>query len=117
MYTHDELDELQDRIFRECFQIRSAKNADYSRGEEALQAFKEAAKKLSHTPEGVLATYMNKHLRAIWTYIEDPEKELKSESLDERVKDTINYLIFLLAMKHEREYLQNTEKQDENEGD
>lgn len=112
MFTHDELAELQSEVFKDCTEILKAKNADYSRGEEALQAFKESAAKLDISPEKMLGGYMNKHFRAMWAYITDPERELASESFDSRIKDIINYLVLLLAMKRERELLRDTEKQD-----
>lgn len=86
--------------FRECMEacdaILSTKGHDYTQGQGRLKNFYRNGQRLDEPARKVLGLYMFKHIDAIETWIRDGA--LRSEPIDARIHDTINYLLLLYHM-------------------
>jgi len=82
--------------------IQKAK--EYQRGDR-LSNFKTAATRLNCTPERALLGMLEKHSTAIFDYVNDLEvgRRMPLEQWQEKIIDSINYLVLLLALATERE--------------
>lgn len=82
-----------------------AKNREYGRNDDAFHNFNVAARILNTTPEKALLGMMSKHLVSVLDIIElaetAPEK-ITSAFIDEKIGDSINYLILLEGMLKKR---------------
>jgi hypothetical protein len=93
-----------------CMKILEAKGHDYSHGGEidANRNIKTVAKLLDVSPKLVWAIYFWKHLDAILGWVKGTE--LRSESLDDRMTDAINYLFILASLvEDEKTSVKDTE--------
>ena len=96
----NEFYELIDKnILKDCRKIMLTKGEAYSGTEDKLGNFKRVAKFLGLTPKQVWAVYFHKHLDALSAYLRCEYKD--SESIDERIKDLINYLLLLYGLIEE----------------
>lgn len=84
-----------------CNDILFAKNKEYSSDTDRLHNFKVAARVNGCTPEQALWGMNTKHLVSIMDLVEDPSKATK-EMIDEKITDSINYLLLLEALLIER---------------
>lgn len=85
----------------ESIAMLTIKNRDYAVGDDAFHNFDTVAQFLGSTREQVLATYLYKHLSAIFAYTRGEYAD--SEPIRGRIKDAINYLIFLAAMNDDED--------------
>jgi len=101
--TKEERNQLADKVFNECKVILAKKGADYAGDDDALHNFKTLAERLGMTKYQVWAIYFNKHIEAVNNSIKhNPEApERQAESLDESIKDIINYSIIFKALLSE----------------
>jgi hypothetical protein len=105
--NNKQLLETSGELVKECFKLLSTKGHDYTGGDDdALANFKYVGLRTGLDPKQVWAVYFNKHIEAIFTYIK--RGELKSESVESRIQDAINYLLLLNGLIKEEEQ-KNTE--------
>ncbi len=91
-----------------CNRILRAKGHDYTQGEARLKNFFRNGQRLQLSAEKVLAVYMFKHLDAIETWLLDGQ--LRSEPIEGRIFDAINYLLLLFKLLKVRERDETREK-------
>lgn len=86
--------------FRECMEacdrILATKGHDYTQGQGRLKNFYSNAQRLGAPARHVLGLYLFKHIDAIETWIRDGA--VKSEPIEGRIHDAINYLLLLYHM-------------------
>ena len=93
-----EFNELRDSIFNSCKELTEKKGKDYTKGDiDVLKNFKEGSECFGFRSEQVLAIFLKKHIDAIYNYIKT-NGQSQSEPIEERIKDAINYLVFLQAL-------------------
>jgi hypothetical protein len=98
--TKEELIGFAEGLVNEGIDMLALKNRDYAAGDDAFHNFHTVAQYLGLTREQVLATYLYKHLSAIFAYTRGEYAD--SEPIEGRIKDAMNYLLFLAAMASER---------------
>lgn len=87
---------ITDDFFERCKRVLIDKGRDYSPNNDAFESFKiDGIEK-----EMVLWVFLNKHLKAIQSYIKRGATE--SEPVEMRILDAINYLAILFAMLMEQ---------------
>ena len=95
------LSELIDKRFEKTRNTLRLKAKEYASGDNRLHNFDVGARILNVTPEQALQGMMLKHIISISDLIEwtgsSPER-ITSELVDEKIGDTINYLILLEAL-------------------
>jgi len=85
--------------------VLNKKELEYSKDDDRLYNFKRAARILNCTPEKALLGHLSKHLVSLLDIIENIKDYSKDEVkwiCDERITDTINYLLLLEALIKER---------------
>lgn len=94
---------LVDARLEECKEILGVKGAAYAGSKDVLRNFKSNAERLGITPYQVWAIYANKHFDTIINAISTtPSYPVDaSESMQGRIKDSINYLLLLDALLSE----------------
>lgn len=75
----------------------SSKAKEYASGGDRLHNFKVAARIMNKSPEEALQGMMIKHLVSVFDLIDD-RLENTSAMVNEKIGDTINYLILLEAI-------------------
>jgi len=99
--TIEKLNELNKDIIKECFKLLNDKGHDYTgANEDTLANFKMVAQRTGLSPLQVWTVYFTKHADAIQTYIR--KGELKSETIESRIEDAINYLLLLNGLIKEK---------------
>ena len=95
------ISELIDKRFEKTRNTLQLKEAEYASQDNRLHNFDVGARILEVTPEQALQGMMLKHIISILDLIEwtgtSPER-ITSELVDEKIGDTINYLILLEAL-------------------
>ena len=90
-----------DDILQKCVGILSVKGPDYQAGStDRLANFAEVARFVGVTPGQVLATYLYKHVAAVFRYIQVGGQS-ESEPIEGRLADIINYCLLLGKMVRE----------------
>lgn len=90
-----------DTLLDRCNKLLKVKGHDYTAGSpDRLANFRSASGILGQTQETVLGVYLWKHLSAIFTYLQ--KGQLESEPIEERIVDSINYLLLLGKMVAEK---------------
>ncbi len=98
----EEFNKLSKEMMIECFKILEKKGHDYTLGSnDALGNFKLIASRTGLTPLQVFSVYFLKHVDSILTYVKNGE--LKSETIESRIQDAINYLLLLHGLIKEKE--------------
>lgn len=89
---------IEDRLDK-CKKVLCCKAAEYAT-EDRLHNFKVAAELQDITPMTALAGMMCKHTVSVYDLIRDHEqgKEISREMWDEKIGDSINYLLLLTAL-------------------
>ena len=77
--------------------VLAKKSAEYSSDGEKLHNFKHAARARGKTPAQALDGMLMKHLCSVWDMI-DGNVPITQYMIDEKIGDTINYLILLEAI-------------------
>ena len=95
------ISELIDKRFEKTRNTLQLKEMEYASQDNRLHNFDVGARILEVTPEQALQGMMLKHIISILDLIEwtgtSPER-ITSELVDEKIGDTINYLILLEAL-------------------
>ena len=102
--NHKDFDMLVKKRFVSCLKLLQNKSDEYSRGYDKLHNFKKAARSRNITPERARDGMMLKHLVSIDDIINDIDqgKLPTRQTLNDKISDTINYLVLLEAMITER---------------
>ena len=82
------------------------KGGEYAGDRDRLENFKRNGIQLQVPPELIWAVYYNKHHDAIMQYIQDVKNKktrTRSEPLDGRIDDMINYLLLFKGLLIDRE--------------
>ena len=95
--------------------IMKRKGREYAGDLDRLANFKRGANNVGVNPETILYTYFSKHIDSLSTFIKDLEREKNlevvtnrlSEPIQERIKDSINYLLLLNGLIVERAETEN----------
>jgi len=101
MKKPNNLSELLDSRFEKTRTTLGSKAEEYASENNRLHNFDVAARILDVTPEQALQGMMLKHIVSILDLVEwagaEPER-ITSQLVDEKIGDTINYLILLEAL-------------------
>lgn len=102
--THEKFESFFQRLVRELHTTLGSKSADYSSKADKLYNFKAQARVLGVIPEVALRGNWSKHLQSILQGIEELEvdKLRVLQWWQEKIIDSINYQILLLALVSER---------------
>ncbi len=108
----DKFNSVLEKTISKCVDTLCAKANEYAT-EDRLHNFKVAAELQNCTPITALAGMMAKHTVSIYDLIQRQEKgfEVSREMWDEKIGDSINYLILLTALVEEKqeEYTQGSQ--------
>jgi len=87
-----------DSIFKSCIQILEAKNSDYAGDRSPFFNF-EMCEKLGvcRTEQGIIVRMTDKLARAINLLGDDREAAVRNETIEDTLKDLINYTAILLV--------------------
>ena len=92
-------------LLQECEELTTRKGKDYTRGDEDLLInFKEGSKFFDVHVYKYVGFPLKKQMDAIYSYIKT-KGQSESEPIRERIKDSINYLIFLSCLIEENEWV------------
>lgn len=101
MLNYEDLAALRERMFKECTAIMEAKNADYTAGGGPFANFM-AGEVLGVEAEiGILLRCLDKFQR-IRSFVLKGELKVKEESVDDAIKDVINYMVLLSGVIENR---------------
>lgn len=95
-FSHDQFRHLMHDVFECCLVIQEAKGKDYSGTDDALRTLKRQGERLEITPMQAWGVLADKGWNANLTFAATGKPG--SEPLIQRVCDTINYAVFLLAL-------------------
>jgi len=101
----DKFDEIVERRTRKIVETLTTKTKEYADNDDTFHTFNLAARIAGTTPEEALKGMMLKHIVSVfdlieWSYID--EGRLNEAIIDEKIGDTINYLVLLEGMmKHQ----------------
>lgn len=103
MTTPDQFEERANKLIQKAKAIRDAKNPEYSHGNGDYHGFfrKQADLSTGDIME-VWLIMMAKHYAAIQSYVNNPDAK-RSEPMDERFADIINFTLFGYSLFKERE--------------
>lgn len=98
--TREEFTNIVSRTLDECQTVLGLKGEAYAGSGDVTANFKRVAANLGLTPYQVWAVYAGKHVDTIFSAIKlSPDAPVdKSEGLDGRIVDAINYLLLLKAL-------------------
>jgi hypothetical protein len=100
--TREEFVKMRSKLLEECDQITVSKGLDYVKSSpDILLNFKEG-EVFGLTPLQTVGLFTKKHVDSIYNYIKT-NGQSESEPIRERIKDAINYLIFINAIIEENE--------------
>ena len=116
--TTSELKAILKCRLRKTADTLTAKNDEYAHG-DALSNFKRAGKRLNCTPERALIGFMEKHSVALIDFIDDLDTNNLQpyDRWDEKIGDSIVYLILLEALVAERYALMSEKPTDVSDAD
>ena len=100
---YDRFNEVLETTIKKCIDTLSVKSNEYAT-EDRLHNFKVAAEIQNCTPITALAGMMAKHTVSVYDLIKKQENGfvVSREMWDEKIGDSINYLILLSALVQER---------------
>lgn len=101
--TADQFDEILNRRIQSMRTVLGHKALEYASRQDRLHNFKRAGAILGQTPHQTLLGFMAKHLVSILDIVEAREKGQYTPEpvIDEKIGDTINYLVLLEALLKE----------------
>ena len=112
----EELQKIMNRQFDVCMNIMAGKSEEYTEGsEDKLEHFKAAAALMGVTPEAALMGMMSKHLVSVADMCMD-QRGSEAYSMDrweEKITDSINYLLLLRAIVDENRTMSWEEVEEE----
>lgn len=94
---------IEDRV-RQCIDVLKRKAGEYATPTDPLHNFKVAAELQGCKPITALAGMMCKHTVSVYDLIRAEERgdEIPMEMWEEKIGDSINYLLLLTALLHDR---------------
>lgn len=97
--TNDAFADLVDETLTAAQKTLCAKSAEYSRGGDKLHNFNRGAAMLGTTPERALIGMKLKHDISVLDLVDDivDGRQPTRELIDEKIGDSINYLLLLKA--------------------
>lgn len=104
--TTSQFDKIVNDTLKQVKNVLCNKQAEYSNKQDRLQGFKHAAIIMRTTPKQALFAMMNKHLTSIIDGIYG-DVDLSLEKWDEKIIDSINYLLLLRALIIEEKEVNN----------
>lgn len=108
--TSDQFNEVVKERIEKCLSVICKKAKEYANDTDRLRAFKAAAAIEKTSPYEALGGMLAKHIVSIYDMLGDAERYSK-DKWDEKIGDTINYLLLLDALLNEyyEEDLKNAE--------
>ena len=85
--------------FARCLEVLEIKGKEYVLGEDRLEMFKNAANDSGVNPKAALWGMVTKHITSLGAMCRTNSKNI--ELWDEKITDTINYLLLLRALIEE----------------
>lgn len=104
--NQERFERLVDAAIAELRDLLIVKGGEYAGSEDRLANFKRGAQLTGASAQQVLFIYLSKHYDAIATYIRDRAtgtERRRSEPIEGRIHDAINYLLLLEALVVEDE--------------
>jgi len=95
--TQKNLNKIVEATLKSCKETLIRKGDEYVTTNDALANFKKSAALQGVTPKQALLGYMSKHTISIATMIGE-DGDFPAEKWDEKIGDSINYLILLRAI-------------------
>lgn len=117
--TAEEFNKLVEERIHSIREVLTQKAKEYASSADRLHNFKRAAKITGETPAEVCVGFMAKHLTSLFDLVDHLKygNYAKVISLiDEKIGDSVNYLILLEAVMKEECVLKTIEALKENEG-
>lgn len=113
--THKEFDAVFEEQVGRCAALLQRKSGEYAKsGADRLASFRTAAALQGCSPEKALAGMLAKHIVSIYDMCRADSTHYDAEVWDEKITDSINYLILLKAIvKEEQSHKQNRSKNTE----
>ncbi len=99
--TPSDFKRLFDTTVTQLEMLMVVKGGEYAADNDRLANFREASRRTGLTPAQVLLVYLDKHYSAICNNIKDATQgttRAKSEPIEGRIHDMINYLILYKAL-------------------
>jgi len=98
--TPERFNQIFDEITDKCEKVLVDRGHMYARGGDRLSNFKSAAMLRSSSPIDSLGGLMSKQIVAVYDYINDTDQGVRHtiEEWEEKIYDSINYLILLRAL-------------------
>lgn len=98
--NRNDFEKSREKMLDECDQITKTKGQDYTKGQDDCLANFYEGNTLGIGAQQVCGMFMKKHSDSIANYIRTGGQS-ESEPIRERIKDNINYLLFLNALIEE----------------
>lgn len=103
----DDFNKVVQERFDKCKEVLGRKGNEYSNNNDRLYNFKIAAKIQGGSPEKALLGMMVKHLVSvidIINYVDKYNLSVNDDLIDEKLGDTINYIVLLEGLIKERRF-------------
>lgn len=106
--SHEAFDEILDTRIGLIRETLASKASEYAGGGNRLHNFEKASEWLSVAPEVALWGFLTKHLVSLSDMVENAGygRPYPDDVWDEKIGDTINYLILLEAVVKRKNYLE-----------
>ena len=98
---HSDFNLIVEKRKEQITKILSQKSKEYSSEDDRFHNFKRAAAILETTQEKALAGMLVKHMVSVLDIVNNPDR-FTAEVVDEKIGDSINYLILLEGTLYER---------------
>ncbi len=98
--TFENFEQFQAALFDQVKHMQCTKGKEYTDGIDRFQNFNEEAKDMDVSRLKVAEIFLNKHMRAIKSYIRNG-KEYSDEGIMGRIVDAITYLTLIAGMIEE----------------
>jgi hypothetical protein len=98
---HSDFDLIVEKRKEQITAVLARKSKEYSSEDDRFHNFKRAAVILETTQEKALAGMLVKHMVSVLDIVNNPDK-FTANAVDEKIGDSINYLILLEGTLYER---------------
>lgn len=105
--THQTFEEIVNQQLDICKTLMTSKGKEYSLTDDRLIAFKRAAQLQDETVKQALCGMLAKHVVSVYDMCMSDQK-FPMDKWTEKITDTINYLLLLMAAIWEEDYGQET---------
>lgn len=99
--NQEQFDAVVEQRLQKIRGVLISKGKEYADGSDRLINFKLGAQIQGVSPIECLRGYMTKHIASVYTSLKSPN-DVASAVWDEKIGDTINYLILLEALLQEK---------------